>query len=100
MQFFILANFNDKFNSMSAAQQQQGMQSEWAKSREYYGKGLLRQIWLFEAEQAIISVFETVSREQMESLLADYPGVKAGWVTAEIRESKPYGGFAPEIAAP
>ncbi len=94
MQFVVLGNFNDKFNAMTSEKQQEGMESEWAKSREYYGQGLLRQIWLFEADQAIMSVFEADSREHMERLLADYPGVKAAWVTAEIREAKPYGGFA------
>ena len=98
MQFIVLGNSNEKFNAMTPEKQQEGMESEWAKSREYYAKELLRQIWLFEADQAIMSVFEADSREHMEQLLADYPGVKAGWVTGEIREAKPYGGFAPELA--
>lgn len=98
MQFVVLGNFNDTFNQMSPEQQNTGMASEWAKSREYYAKGLLRQIWLFEADQAIMSVFEAESRARMDELLADYPGVIAGFVTAEIREAKPYGGFAPEFA--
>lgn len=98
MQFVVLGNFNDTYNRMSPAEQQEGMQAEWAKSREYYSKGLLRQIWLFPDEQAIMSVFEADSSEQMEQLLADYPGVKAGFVNAEIRRAKPYGGFFPDLA--
>ncbi|MBC7770233.1 MAG: hypothetical protein H7124_15730 [Phycisphaerales bacterium] len=97
MQFIVLGSFNDKFGKMSPADQQAGMESEWAKSREYYSKGLLRQIWLFEAEQSIMSVFEADSREHMESLLADYPGMKAGWVTGEIRKADAYGGFVPDL---
>lgn len=98
MQFVVLGKFNEKFNQMPPEQQRTGMASEWAKSREYYAKGLLRQIWLFEADQAIMSVFEADSRARMDQLLADYPGVIAGFVTAEIREAKPNGGFAPEFA--
>ena len=98
MQYVILGNFNEKFGKMPADQQKKGMESEWAKSREYYSKGLLRQIWLFEAEQAIMSVFEVDTRAHMEKLLADYPGVKAGWVTASIREAAPYNGFFPELS--
>ena len=96
MQFVVFGNFNDKFKAMSPAEQQEGMESEWAKSREYYAKGLLRQIWLFEESQAIMSVFEVDTREHMDRLLADYPGIKEGFVTGEIRAASPYGGFAPE----
>lgn len=98
MQFLILGNFNETFNRMSPAEQQEGMQAEWAKTREYYAKGLLRQIWVSQAEQSIISVFDAESREHMERLLADYPGMKAGFVTAEIRLAEPYGGFFPDLA--
>ena len=99
MQFVIHGNFNEKFNRMSPDEQQKGLESEYEKSREYYAKGLLRQIWLFEEEQAILSVFEADSREHMERLLADYPGVKGGWVTGKINDAKPYGGFGPRHAA-
>ena len=99
MQFVVLGRFNESYNHMSPAEQQAGMQAEWAKSREYYAHGFLRQIWLFQAEQSIMSVFEVESREHMDKLLADYPGVKAGFVTAEIRLAEPYAGFFPDLAS-
>ena len=99
MQFLILANFNEVFDRKSAAEKQASMEAEWAKSREYYAKGLLRHIWLSPEQQAITSIFDVESRAQMDALLADYPGLKEGFVTAEIREAQPYGGFAPEFAS-
>lgn len=98
MQFVILAHFNERFNDLSPEQQREGSHAEWAKSREYYAKGHLRRIWLYEKDQGIMSIFEADSRERMEALLADYPGVKAGWVAAEIRSIEPYWGFFPELA--
>jgi muconolactone delta-isomerase len=98
MQFVVLGHFNDRFNEMSPEQQKEGSHAEWAKSRDYYAKGYLRRIWVYEDDQGIMSLFETDSREHMETLLADYPGVKAGWVTAEIRLLEPYWGFFPELA--
>lgn len=97
MQFMIRGLFNDNYTNMSPEEQKTGIESEWAKSREYYAKGLLRFIWLFEDQPVIMSLFEVDSREQMDALLADYPGVKQGFVTAEIHKVGPYGGFAPEF---
>lgn len=45
-----------------------------------------------------MSMFEADSRDHMMTLLADYPGVRAGWVTAEIRSLESYWGFFPELA--
>ena len=100
MQFMIRGIFNDNYTNMSSDDKQKGIESEWAKSREYYAKGLLRFIWLFEDQPVIMSIFETESREQMDALLADYPGVQQGFVTAEIHKVGPYGGFMPEFAQP
>lgn len=98
MQFIVLGHFNEKFNVLSPEQQRDGSHAEWAKSREYYSTGHLRSSWVYEKDQGIIAIFEADSREHMESLLADYPGVKAVWVTAEIRSIEPYWGFFPELA--
>src|SRR5262245_56452039 len=98
MQFIVFGHFNDRYAALSPAGQRTGIEAEWAKSREYYSKGFLRAIWLFENNQGILSVFDAASREQMETLLADYPGMKQGFVTAEIRVVEPYSGFFPELA--
>lgn len=98
VQFIIRGTFNDKYNRMSSEKQKESIESEWAKSREYYAKGLLRFIWLFDDQPVIMSIFEADSREHMDALLADYPGVKQGFVTAEIHKVGPYGGFMPEFA--
>jgi len=98
MQFMILAHFNETFNDLSDEEKLEGSHAEWAKSREYYGAGHLRRVWVYDKDQGIISLFEADTREQVEMLLADYPGVKAGWVSAEIRSIEPYWGFFPELA--
>jgi muconolactone delta-isomerase len=98
MQFVVLAHFNEKFNALSPEEQKEGSHAEWAKSREYYAKAFLRRSWIYESDQGIIALFEANSRAHMEQLLADYPGVEAGWVSAEIRAITPYGGFFPELA--
>lgn len=98
MQFMILAHFNEQFNELSADEKQEGSHAEWAKSREYYSTGHLRRVWVYNEDQGIISLFEAECREEMEALLADYPGVKAGWVSAEIRSIAPYWGFFPDLA--
>jgi muconolactone delta-isomerase len=98
MQFMILGHFNEKYNALSPEEQQKGSRAEWAKSRELYSKGHLRRVWVYERDQGIMSLFEADSREQMETLLADYPGIQAGWVSAEVRAIDPYWGFFPELA--
>lgn len=98
MQFMIIAHFNEKYNLLSVEKQQEGSRAEWAKSREYYSLGLLRHAWVYEKDQGIVSIFETESREQVEALLADYPGAKGGWVSATILAIEPYWGFFPEEA--
>lgn len=100
MQFIVLGHFNDKFNALSPEHQRQGSHAEWTKSREYYATGHLRQVWVCGKNQGIISLFETDSHDQMEALLADYPGVQAGWVSTDIRSIEPYWGFFPELGGP
>lgn len=97
MQFVVHGHFNERFASLSQEQQHQGSQAEWSKSREYYAAGYLRQVWVVDTDQGIISLFEADSRVHMESLLAAYPGVQAGWVSADIHLLEPYWGFFPEL---
>ncbi|QIG78613.1 muconolactone Delta-isomerase family protein [Stakelama tenebrarum] len=98
MQFVIFGKFNDKYAAMSPSEQKSGIEAEWAKSREYYSRGYLRAIWLFENDEGIMSLFDAESRDHMEMLLAGYPGMQQGFVTAEIRGIEPYSGFFPELA--
>jgi hypothetical protein len=36
-----------------------------------------------------MSIFEADSREHMDALLADYPGIKEGFVTVDVRMIEP-----------
>lgn len=98
MQFVVFGKFNEKFAAMSPSEQKSGIESEWAKSREYYSRGYLRAIWLFENDEEIMSLFDAESRDHIGKLLADYPGMQQRLVTAEVRGIEPYSGFFPEQA--
>lgn len=65
-------------------------------SRKWYRNGWLRQSWLFENNEGSIGIFEVESREKMDELIAQYPGIKEGFVTADIRVIEPYPGFFPD----
>jgi muconolactone delta-isomerase len=66
---------------------------EFAKTREYYSKGLLRNIWRLEGQRGAICLFEADSIEHLQELVAEYPFVKLGFVHPEIFTLAPYPGF-------
>lgn len=97
MQFIVFGKLSDKYHGKPVTGLQEVLKGEWAKSREWYKKGHLRQSWLFENNEGSIGIFEVESREQMDALIADYPGIKEGFVTADVRMIEPYTGFFPDM---
>ncbi len=97
MQFIVFGKLSDAYDGKPIAGLQEVLKGEWQKSREWYAKGLLRQSWLFENNGGSIGIFEVDSRETMDTMIAEYPGIKEGFVTAEVRVIKPYPGFCPDM---
>jgi len=93
MQFIVFGKLSDKYDGKSIADLQEVLKGEWAASREWYKKNWLRQTWLFENNAGSIGIFEVESREKMDQIIADYPGIKEGFVTADIHVIEPYAGF-------
>jgi muconolactone delta-isomerase len=95
MQFVVFGKLADQYNGKPPAELQDMLQGEYAKSREYYAKGLLRHIWLFEGNQGIMSIFEADSRAQMNALLTDRGSRKGS--SRSMRTIEPYSGFFPDL---
>jgi hypothetical protein len=93
MQFMVFGKLSEKYDGKPVAGLQDVLKGEWAASREWYKKGWLRQSWLFENNAGSIGIFEVESREKMDEIIANYPGIKEGFVTADIRVIEPYAGF-------
>ena len=97
MQFLVFGKLSKAYDGKPIAGLQNVLKGEWEKSREWYAKGLLRQSWLFEHNAGSIGLFEVESREQMDAMIAEYPGIKEGFVTADVRVVEPYPGFLPDL---
>ncbi|CAN5206139.1 hypothetical protein BH10PSE12_BH10PSE12_33140 [soil metagenome] len=93
MQFIVFGKLSDEYNGKPVAGLQDVLKGEFAASREWYKKGWLRQSWLFENNGGSIGLFEVESRAKMDEIIADYPGMKEGFVTADVRAIDPYPGF-------
>ena len=96
MQFIVFGKLSDEYDGKPIKGLQEVLKGEWGKSREWYAKGLLRQSWLFENNEGSIGLFEVESRQKMDEMIADYPGVKEGFVTADVHVIEPYPGFFPD----
>ena len=92
MQFIVFGKLPDEYNGKPVVGLQEVLEGEWAKSREWYKKGHLRQSWLYENNRESFGLFEVKSRKKMDELIADYPGIKEGFVTADVRVIEPYTG--------
>jgi hypothetical protein len=57
-----------------------------------FQEGIIRDIYFTEAENAVI-IFECAYRQQAYDVLATLPLVKAGLVSFEVMELRPYRGF-------
>ena len=96
MQFILFGKLSDQHDGKPIAGLQEVLKGEWEASREWYKRGWLRQTWLFENNGGSIGIFEVDSREKMDELIAQYPGIKEGFVTADVRAIEPYPGFFPD----
>ena len=75
MQFIVFGKLSDEYHGKPISGLQEVLKGEWEKSREWYAKGYLRQSWLFENNGGSIGIFEVESREKMDEMIADYPGM-------------------------
>ena len=97
MQFIVFGKLADQYNGKPISGLQEVLKGEWHASREWYKRGWLRQSWLFENNEGSIGIFEVELREKMDEIIADYPGIKEGFVTADIHVIEPYPGFFPDM---
>jgi muconolactone delta-isomerase len=97
MQFIVFGKLSEEYDGEPIEGLQEVLKGEWAKSREWYAKGLLRQSWLFENNEGSIGIFEVESREKMDEMIAEYPGIEEGFVTADVHVIEPYPGFYPDM---
>jgi hypothetical protein len=66
--------------------------NEAYRAYELFQEGIIREIYLNEADEAVI-ILECDSKKQAEDLLATLPLVQAGFIRFEVMELLPYTGF-------
>lgn len=94
MQFAIIGRPGDVFSSATPpADLQETIAAEWAKSREYYAAGILRQMWMLGGYKGALGIFEADSPEHMEQINAGYPMVQKGYAVHEIVQLDHYPAF-------
>lgn len=98
MQFLFLGNPTADVLANHPADLMEKVGGDWAKAFEYYMQGVLRQSWT--AGMGFVAVCEADSQAHLEALLAELPLAKAGYITMDIRELKPYRGFGPATLPP
>jgi len=64
-----------------------------------FQEGIIRDIYFTENENAVI-ILECASKEEAVNLLSTLPLVKAGFITFEVMELRPYSGFDRIIQKP
>ena len=96
MQFIVFGKLSDQYHGKPILGLQEVLKGEWEKSREWYAKGYLRQTWLFKNNGGSIGIFGVESREKMAEMIADYPGIRKGFVTTDVWVIEPYPGFFPD----
>jgi len=64
-----------------------------------FQEGIIRDIYFTENENAVI-ILECASKEEAVKLLSTLPLVKAGFITFEVMELRPYTGFDRIIQKP
>ena len=94
MQFLVIGKPQQAFlGSNPPTDLKEALEGELAKSREYYGAGHLRNIWLIAGHKGAAALFEAESIEAIKKLVDDFPMVKKGYVKHEIFPLEPYVGF-------
>ena len=94
MQFAIIGRPGDVFSlPVPPDDLQETLKAEWAKSREYYTAGILRQMWMLGGYKGALGIYEADSREHMEQINASYPMMQKGYAVHEIVELEHYPAF-------
>ena len=74
MQFLVFGKPEQKLMDNGSSEEVKRLRvEELAKTREYYSKGLLRNIWVLGDHKGVICLFEADSIEQLNELIAGYP---------------------------
>ena len=97
MQFYFYGRPTAEVQANPPANLMDTVRDDWAKARDYYGRGIFRQLWM--AGHGVIAICEADSREEMDQFLGDLPMRKASLIDYDLQEITPYRGFAPEPAA-
>ena len=98
MQFLVIGKPQQAFlGSNPPTDLKEALEGELAKSREYYGAGHLRNIWLIAGHKGAAALFEAESQEAVQKLIDDLPMVKKEYVKHEIFPLEPYVGFQKSI---
>lgn len=93
MQFLFLGTPKPEFLRNPPANLMDAVRGDWAKSQEYFGRGIFRQLWT--SDKGIAFVCEADSPEQLKSYLDELLMAQANLIDIEIRELQPYRGFTP-----
>jgi muconolactone delta-isomerase len=94
MQFLVFGKPQQKsIDNGSSEEFKQLRVEELARTREYYSKGFLRNIWLLGEHKGVLCLFETDSIEQLNELIAGYPFIEHGYIRSEIFTLAPYPGL-------
>jgi len=94
MQFLVIGKPQQAFlGSNPPPNLKEALEGELAKSREYYGAGQLRNIWLISGHKGAVALFEAESPKAVQELVDEFPMVKKGYVKHEIFSLEPYVGF-------
>jgi muconolactone delta-isomerase len=96
MQFLVIGKPQQQPADSGPSQEMKRLSvEEFARTREYYAKGLLRNIWRLEGQRGAVCLFEADSMEHLQELVAEYPLVRLGFVHPEIFTLAPYPGLGP-----
>lgn len=94
MQFFFRGRPTAETLANPPANLMDAARGDWATARDYYGRGIFRQMWGM--DRGVIAICEADSREQLDKLIRELPMFQAGLIEYDLQELTPYRGFAPE----
>ncbi len=93
MQFMVLGRPTRKLQACEPEEMRRVLQAEFARSRQYYEAGYLRNIWVISEHRGAVCMFEADSLDALKGLIAAYPLEREGYVEHEIYPLEPYPGF-------
>lgn len=98
MQFLAIAQPNfERFTSGLPSDFEAMVRNEQEKVRICYRGGELRQIWEKAEGRGAVALFEADDRQSLDSLLASFPLVAAGYVQFQVIALAPYSGFGDDV---